>query len=66
MDPYAVLGVPTEASAREVRAAYLSQARRHHPDRYATADPEARADAESKMREVNRFGHEQLESSGDG
>jgi len=32
-DPYAVLGVPTHATAEEIRRAWLRQARRHHPDR---------------------------------
>lgn len=35
-DHYAVLGVPPDASATEIRAAYRTLARRHHPDRSPT------------------------------
>lgn len=56
-DPYAVLGVPFDASAEQIRSAYRRQARTHHPDTgggdpamvrlnaaYATlSDPSARA-----------------------
>ena len=31
-DPYAVLGVPRDASMRQIRAAYVARARRAHPD----------------------------------
>ncbi|HUG30406.1 MAG TPA: DnaJ domain-containing protein [Candidatus Limnocylindria bacterium] len=31
-DPYAVLGVPRNASVRQIRTAYLVRARRSHPD----------------------------------
>ncbi len=31
-DPYAVLGVPPNASMRQIRAAYVARARRAHPD----------------------------------
>lgn len=31
-DPYEVLGVPRNASTRQIRAAYVSRARRAHPD----------------------------------
>jgi len=31
-DPYEVLGVPRTASTRQIRAAYVSRARRAHPD----------------------------------
>jgi curved DNA-binding protein CbpA len=32
IDPYAVLGVPRDASAPDIRRAYRRVARRHHPD----------------------------------
>jgi curved DNA-binding protein CbpA len=32
LDPYAVLGVPRNAPASEIRRAYRRVARRHHPD----------------------------------
>lgn len=38
MDPYRVLGVRRSASDREVRRAFVEQARRHHPDH--GGDPE--------------------------
>ena len=31
-DPYEVLGVPRNASVRQIRAAYVARARRAHPD----------------------------------
>ncbi|HET9852124.1 MAG TPA: DnaJ domain-containing protein [Candidatus Limnocylindrales bacterium] len=31
-DPYEVLGVPRDASTRQIRAAYVARARRAHPD----------------------------------
>lgn len=31
-DPYEVLGVPRDASMRQIRAAYVARARRAHPD----------------------------------
>ena len=40
-DPYEVLGLRRGASPREIRAAYRTLARRHHPD--LTADPESAA-----------------------
>lgn len=44
-DPYAVLGLPADATGDEVAAAYRDLAKRHHPD-LAPADGE-------RMREVN-------------
>jgi hypothetical protein len=52
-DPYEVLGVPPDASADEVRRAYLALARRHHPDAHAAGGPGPRAAAERRMQEVN-------------
>jgi hypothetical protein len=50
---YEVLGVPVDATAAEVRAAFVAQARRHHPDFFAGAPAAARADAEQRMRAIN-------------
>jgi hypothetical protein len=52
-DPYAVLGVRRDATAEEVRRAYLALARRHHPDANSQGGPAARAAAERRMQEVN-------------
>jgi curved DNA-binding protein CbpA len=52
-DPYEVLGVGPDASAGEIRRAYLALARRHHPDAVAGATPAERAAAEQRMRDVN-------------
>jgi curved DNA-binding protein CbpA len=38
VDHYALLGVPSDASAREIRRAYRCLARRHHPDVNPRAD----------------------------
>jgi len=52
-DPYAVLGVRPDASAEEVRRAYVQLVRRHHPDLHVDAAPSVRAEAEARMRAVN-------------
>ncbi|MFZ4431922.1 MAG: DnaJ domain-containing protein [Microthrixaceae bacterium] len=51
-DQYAVLGIPADATAAQVRAAYLAAARTAHPDRHI-GDPLAAAAAEERMRELN-------------
>jgi curved DNA-binding protein CbpA len=48
---YEVLGVRPGAPADEIRRAYLTEARRHHPD--LEADPDRRRDAERRMQRVN-------------
>ncbi|MDQ3146590.1 MAG: J domain-containing protein, partial [Actinomycetota bacterium] len=53
MTPYEVLGVAPEATAEEIRRAYLALARRHHPDFYTAAAPGERAQAERRMQAVN-------------
>ncbi|MEM7748043.1 MAG: J domain-containing protein [Pseudomonadota bacterium] len=37
-DPHSVLRVPRGADAEALRAAYLEQSKKYHPDRYANAD----------------------------
>ena len=52
MTHYEALGIPTDATADDVRKAYLRLAREHHPDRHA-ASPGNVVEAERRMREVN-------------
>ena len=47
-----ILGLSSEASAAEAKAAYRSLAKTHHPDRYAGDVRKAR-DAENRMKEIN-------------
>lgn len=54
---YDVLGVRREASAGEIRRAYLALARDHHPDRHAASPPDVRAAAERRMRSLNEAWH---------
>lgn len=50
---YDTLGVRPDADQAAIRAAYLAQARTHHPDRHVDAPPAVRARATRTMREVN-------------
>ncbi|HEV8298786.1 MAG TPA: J domain-containing protein [Acidimicrobiales bacterium] len=50
---YDTLGVQPEASAAELRAAYLALARQLHPDRHAGRSPADVARAERAMQDVN-------------
>lgn len=50
IDAYTVLGVPSNASQDELKAAHRRLVRRHHPD---LAPPERRAEATRRMQEVN-------------
>ncbi len=52
-DPYRVLGIPETASWEEITAAHRRLAKRHHPDRLATASPEQRTIGERSMRDAN-------------
>lgn len=51
--PYDVLGVAPDASAEEIRRAYVALARRHHPDYFAGATPAERQAAERRMQAIN-------------
>jgi hypothetical protein len=50
---YEVLGVPPDATTREIRHSYVERARRSHPDFHASADRSTRAANEASMRELN-------------
>lgn len=38
LNPYAILGVPANATAEQIRKAYVALAKTYHPDRYAAAE----------------------------
>lgn len=50
-DPYEVLGVPRNATADQVKAAYRELAKKYHPDRYI--DSPLAENANKKMMEIN-------------
>ena len=52
-DAWAVLGLPSGASWKEIAGAHRRLAMRHHPDRLLDAPAEERARSEETMREVN-------------
>ncbi|HEU4773340.1 MAG TPA: DnaJ domain-containing protein [Lysobacter sp.] len=52
-DPYAVLGVTTEASDADIERAYRRLISQYHPDRLDGAAAELRRQAEAKAREIN-------------
>lgn len=47
-----ILGIPPTEDGRVVRSAFLRLARIYHPDRYAEAAPDVRAEAERRMKEA--------------
>lgn len=53
MTHYEVLGVERDATAAQIRAAYLARARQLHPDRHASATAAELARAQRAMQEVN-------------
>lgn len=53
MDHYSALGVAPDADGPTIRKAYLSLARRHHPDGHVAEGPAAVERAERRMQEVN-------------
>lgn len=52
-DAWAVLGVRPGAPWKEIAAAHRRLAMQHHPDRLLDQSPEARAESEALMRDVN-------------
>jgi DnaJ-class molecular chaperone len=48
-----VLGVSRQASAEQIREAYLAKSAEHHPDRVLDPRPEARAAALRRTRALN-------------
>lgn len=54
MNHYEVLGVVPESDPGEIRKAYLSAARRYHPDFHADADAVVRAGNARRMQELNQ------------
>jgi hypothetical protein len=57
VDPYVVLGQSAGASMEEMHAAYRRLAHIYHPDRYADARPDVRAEAEERMKGLNSAYH---------
>lgn len=53
-DPYRVLGVPSMASADEIKAAYRLRMAEYHPDKVAHLGPELRKLADLKTKAIQR------------
>lgn len=53
MSHYDTLGVPREASAEDIKAAYRALASKHHPDRHPVGTADG-LEAQVKMAEINR------------
>lgn len=53
-DPYAVLGVPHDASGAKITQAYRERLKEYHPDRVASLGPELRELAHCKTVEIQR------------
>jgi curved DNA-binding protein CbpA len=52
-DPYEVLGVPRDADAEAITAAYRRLVREHHPDIFVNDDPDQRARRHQRMASIN-------------
>lgn len=50
---YTTLGIENGASQEDIKKAYRTMARKHHPDRYATAEDDIKAFHEKKFKEIN-------------
>lgn len=53
-DPYAMLGIASQASDDELERAYRRLMSEYHPDRVASAAPELREIADRRTREINQ------------
>ena len=53
-NPYAVLGLTSDASDAEVEQAYRRLISQYHPDRYDGAADDLRRQAEARAREINQ------------
>ena len=53
-DYYTVLGVPRDASEKQIKLAYRRLAQKFHPDKLKNATPEQKRAAELKMGQINR------------
>ena len=51
-DPYAILGLPQDASDEQIRDAYRTLAQIYHPDRYQGSPPKVKTEAEKRMQEL--------------
>lgn len=53
-DYYTILGVPKDASEKQIKLAYRRLAQKFHPDKLKNATPEQKRAAELKMGQINR------------
>ena len=51
-DPYQILGLPKNASAKDVKLAYLEKCKQFHPDIVRCDDPKQNAALEEKFQEI--------------
>jgi DnaJ like chaperone protein len=52
-DPYAVLGIDSDANEREIKRAYRKLISQHHPDKLGDVPDELKRRAEERAREIN-------------